>query len=360
MALPKKSIYCPACHRTKLLFETEAKANNFIKFNHDEILRTSCRQHKAPVRSYYCQLCGGFHVTSNPSVATGKLIDERVNERIELAKKFNEDSKRPCNSGRTKIKTVKNCEEKTAFNGKIERANYFALLGKAEEAELILEECDDIVDKFRKLEYDTDPLVRKTDKVRTIISVAATLADLPEKELTDMAANTLETDDTATMKIIAGNIIRVKRLEAMIAKNDQLLSEGRFTAAAKNIDKSQSAMSKINFVSKPFRNEVFGTALKRQQGQIDAHKQRATNKVALAKMKTDMQTYRTTLIAVIDKIGDIQTLFDNGDLYACRTAIEGCYDALNKIGFRDNNTNLVCRHLDSWKEKLESRAPQAC
>lgn len=65
-----------------MIFETQAKADNFILFNKDEILLESG---KAPVRSYYCKFCGGFHVTSNPSEESGLRLDNIDNQRIEDA-----------------------------------------------------------------------------------------------------------------------------------------------------------------------------------------------------------------------------------------------------------------------------------
>jgi len=60
---PKKNrIYCNACGGVRILFPTKKKADNFIRFNADEIMDETG---KAPVRSYYCKLCGGWHVTSS-------------------------------------------------------------------------------------------------------------------------------------------------------------------------------------------------------------------------------------------------------------------------------------------------------
>ena len=58
---PSKRIYCRECGREKIVFETEKKALNFIKWNADEIESESGRR---PVRAYYCECCGGYHVTS--------------------------------------------------------------------------------------------------------------------------------------------------------------------------------------------------------------------------------------------------------------------------------------------------------
>lgn len=68
-----------------MLFETQAKADNFIRYNGDDILEESG---KAPVRSYYCEICGGYHVTSNPSVESGELLNQRDRRLIEAAIAF--------------------------------------------------------------------------------------------------------------------------------------------------------------------------------------------------------------------------------------------------------------------------------
>lgn len=56
---PKNRVLCPDCGRPKILFESENKANNFIKFNAEEI------PHGHRLRSYYCPACCGWHVSSH-------------------------------------------------------------------------------------------------------------------------------------------------------------------------------------------------------------------------------------------------------------------------------------------------------
>lgn len=62
-----------------MLFESKEKADNFIRFNSDEMVAETG---KAPVRSYYCALCCGWHVTSNPSTERGEIMDGRDAELI--------------------------------------------------------------------------------------------------------------------------------------------------------------------------------------------------------------------------------------------------------------------------------------
>ena len=85
---PKNRIYCRDCGRSKLLFETEKKAFNFIKFNGEEILEESG---VAPNRVYYCECCGGYHVTSQEkhykSYNRTKDVIKRYHKDLEVLKK---------------------------------------------------------------------------------------------------------------------------------------------------------------------------------------------------------------------------------------------------------------------------------
>lgn len=52
---------CPDCGRAKLLFETEKKAETFLKFNMDELNPDGNRT----MRVYYCPACCGWHISSH-------------------------------------------------------------------------------------------------------------------------------------------------------------------------------------------------------------------------------------------------------------------------------------------------------
>lgn len=71
---PKNRVYCNACGRSKMLFETEKKALLFIKFNSDEILVDNV---VTPTRAYYCESCMGWHVTH---IKDGNKIEQRIEE----------------------------------------------------------------------------------------------------------------------------------------------------------------------------------------------------------------------------------------------------------------------------------------
>lgn len=82
----KSKRYCIDGGRTKILFETEKKAMNFIKFNADEIKAESGY---CPSRAYYCIPCGGYHITSRKVdnndyfQQRDRMMQELYDERLE-------------------------------------------------------------------------------------------------------------------------------------------------------------------------------------------------------------------------------------------------------------------------------------
>ena len=52
---------CPDCQKAKMLFESEKKAKNFIKWNGENI-----DTHGGELRPYYCPACCGWHITHKP------------------------------------------------------------------------------------------------------------------------------------------------------------------------------------------------------------------------------------------------------------------------------------------------------
>lgn len=78
-----------------MLFETQKKADLFIKFNSDDVEQES-KSHKKPVRSYYCDVCCGWHVTSIPKWRGEK--DAEMTEKRNLTIIITKDLENPNNS----------------------------------------------------------------------------------------------------------------------------------------------------------------------------------------------------------------------------------------------------------------------
>lgn len=63
---PKRRVFCNEYGGKKLLFETKGKALSYIKYNAAEIEKT---YGYSPNRAYYCESCGGWHVTHKEASA---------------------------------------------------------------------------------------------------------------------------------------------------------------------------------------------------------------------------------------------------------------------------------------------------
>ena len=78
---PKNRVMCPDCGHPKMLFETEKKAENFLKFNMSAVNPDGTRT----MRVYYCPACCGYHISSHEyhgdNLNTDRLI-KRYKESI--------------------------------------------------------------------------------------------------------------------------------------------------------------------------------------------------------------------------------------------------------------------------------------
>ena len=72
---PKNRYFCIGCQRPKMLFETKSKADNFLKFNEKDFYKSA---KGAPVRSYFCSFCGGWHISSISSLPSIISANERA------------------------------------------------------------------------------------------------------------------------------------------------------------------------------------------------------------------------------------------------------------------------------------------
>jgi hypothetical protein len=71
-------VMCPECFKQKMLFEAQKQADNFIKWNGDDI-----DTHGGELRSYYCPACGGWHITSKPHKESYEHNTENLIKRYE-------------------------------------------------------------------------------------------------------------------------------------------------------------------------------------------------------------------------------------------------------------------------------------
>ncbi len=178
-----------------MLFETEAEALAFIRFNSNDILKES---RKTPVRCYYCQLCGGYHVTSNSSKTDAKRMDERDKAMV---KEIDE------------IIKVKNEEKPTliSISEKMERANLLMTSGNLAEVERLLKECQSDLQTIRKIMFrrpnpDTSALTRRESTInrylRKLVKLKELTAANEEEQMAFIKKEKLTKEDEEIVKVL--------------------------------------------------------------------------------------------------------------------------------------------------------------
>ena len=113
---PQHRVVCQVTMRRKLLFPTEEKAQRFMEYNSAEIKANSGH---APIRAYYCESCGGWHVTSQekrwftpvdyniPTLV--RKLDELDNYILKIYDDLDDnpyDALRHCNHANTKLQAI--------------------------------------------------------------------------------------------------------------------------------------------------------------------------------------------------------------------------------------------------------------
>ncbi|MDD5770566.1 MAG: hypothetical protein PHE25_06350 [Candidatus Gracilibacteria bacterium] len=154
---PNKSVvYCNNCERRKILFETEKKAENFMKFNNDEI---ESKSGYSPQRSYYCVFCMGWHITSikeNIGLSKKEKIIEEFNQQKDLKKVVHQDIRtEKINELENKIKEMEDFQKEKFFSDNINNIN--------DEIKILLNNDNIDEQKLKVLRFNLDILcvVRK-------------------------------------------------------------------------------------------------------------------------------------------------------------------------------------------------------
>lgn len=98
----RNRVYCRECGRSKMLFETEKKAQLFMRFNNEEI---SNENGYAPVRAYYCMACGGWHLTHHKTDFTGPSKTEQALEQMHNDVDGYREMRKQCKSQRKSVQS---------------------------------------------------------------------------------------------------------------------------------------------------------------------------------------------------------------------------------------------------------------
>ncbi|MDO4510378.1 MAG: hypothetical protein Q4B68_00990 [Bacteroidales bacterium] len=334
----KNKNYCMGCHRPKMLFETQKKADNFIRYNAEEIMEETG---VAPVRSYYCVFCGGWHITSNPSLESAENLnrrDRKIIGRIENVARTKEEEKKH----RAEISTllyqfpkVMICKDfdkaKSILNEcyrhfkAIEAYNPCAphtlrIRGELQQAREYLAECE------KGGNYYSEEIKRYMKKYAA------------DEKVQKVGATFLEVVNNRDLLIQNDNREEVMEIRAMCMEKLAELPKSEYKTLRSLFLKALDLILHERNVRKKNSPKCY---------EID---QRAIEQA------NAYRKYRTTLLAAIENVERIGQCFELGDITTCRHLLNETDKMLTDLGFEDNNTNLVKASLNEWAEKLANMA----
>ena len=351
----RNKIFCYGCRKHKMLFETQAKADNFIRYNSEGILEENG---KAPVRSYYCEMCGGFHVTSNPSSEVGERLNRRDHQLIRNLTAYRE-----------------NIEEVKALSASLSKrlVHIKALLffGQVDEAEDLLDICNLDIEEIGSHQLrGNGKLTTLRGRVEKMYELMASVKDVlgkSEEEQSYFISNPSLDKEEHTLGIIISNVRTIREIDVLLDENEASLAEGNTDNFSERLNKCRKLLTKIQRAGKKEvtakYNALFdGQQHKLRQLQTTKHQSAPIQKKAVEKPTTDnvntsqyfnKQEYKTTILSLIDKIEMIQKSYNEGDYDTCETALEIAYYMLDELQVSDENTQLIKQQLEKWTERIE-------
>lgn len=352
----RNKVFCQACKHTKILFDSQSKADNFIKFNSEEIIEENG---KAPVRSYFCPFCSGWHVTSLSSLETGANLDSR-DQRI-IKKIMIDDNE--LSKIKDDLVELEKCVQLldydkaehiiVSFNKKIIKAQHYISNKDITKIRSKLNKCRAKIDIYNRWKNMTDeeqvailntPSPTKEQKreincIKELRAYKSILSVIQNRELL------VRSDDDQTVQDII-NICktRLKVLNWPKEKKNDISKTLR-----EILDEHQEYIKSLNCASGSDNSIVEEESLPNEQPCTIIG-----NKVE--ELVPDLPTaysedYKAELLNLINKIEAIQESYRNGDLEECKDLLNLCLLLINTMK-KDKVTKYLEQQLIFWEQKL--------
>lgn len=352
----RNKIFCYGCRKHKMFFETQAKADNFIRYNSENILE---EKGKAPVRSYYCEMCGGYHVTSNPSEEVGERLNQRDHLRIERLTNYKREIE--------EVKVISSLLSQRLVNI---RAHLF--FGEVLEAEDLLDICKLDIEELSSHQFrgggKLTTLKERVEKMFNLLASVKELLILPEEKKMAMISTITTDKDQQTLKVILSNILIIQKIDFLLAENKTLLEEKNTEGVAERIDQCRSMLVTIKRAGKKEMTRKYNALLQEQESLLSKvkaghkiHKKKVSS-VHTEQDKPNIQTqcfekqeYKTTILSLIERIENIRKALENEDYDTCETLLEISYYMLDELNIEDDNTELIKQHLDKLTIYLKGK-----
>ena len=318
--------YCIGCRRPKMLFDEKKNADNFIRFNKDEILDENG---KTPVRSYYCAFCLGWHVTSNPSLEQGENQDKRDMDLLENSISI----KRDISSYKTTI------SQKITD---IKKAIYLS-----DEAYNIYKEFDCCMHMLPEITRMTLGRVssKMLQRIYMLSDVLSAITDIKLMDLPELKTY-IETLSPSSEKVSLIKRYTLKRLVSLsLNEAIHLYETGHLDQAYEIKEELLSILKEVDGSYKKEFTDKCLTTIDEIFYQISFSSQKE-------KSVSILDNYNEELLLLITNLERINEKFENLNFSACNKLVK---KGLSKLAFmpKDPNTDLVLQHYMQWKNTLD-------
>lgn len=382
----KNTIYCYGCRRTKMLFETKAKADNFIRYNSVGIQEENG---KAPVRSYYCGICGGYHVTSNPSATEGERLDFRDKQLIETVTRRKKEKKEEKKEENPITLTIRKRETKEAkvmaqtISDRIVRIKTLLMYGQLTDAEDLLDVCYldlEEIGKYPPTVYSKlTSLKNKVEKTREMFIQVKEVLGLTEQEQQQYISLLPRDRKKFSLANILFYAFTVRRIEHLLWQAEELLDEGETTGASQAIGECRRMVVDISVLDKNKKTKSVNSRIQELERRLNRIKEEkkinesckpkdsaeaADDEYTADKPSTPEDTgdhpsepaqskeYITTILLLIKKLEEIQKAYEEEDFDSCESQVEIACFILDDLDTEDENVKTIADQLDNWKQIL--------
>ena len=334
----KNKVFCVACKRSKMLFETQAKADNFILYNKDEIEEENG---KAPVRSYYCSLCGGYHVTSNPSERSAESFDRKdthLAEEIDVLIKAQNEI----------VPILQNVTEI------IKLVEVNILQDQLDEAEQLLEECREKLAPFENVQCQKkQKWFQKRRQVDVLFDKINLIRKLKDGDLEDAEAFVIDETNTSSdtgidqTLIIKKNLLRVKVLLSEVdvdIQNKNPEAEGK-------LNECRRMLKELCFPNKKKVLSKIKQKIAERAEIVEQYIQASKPKKQYKYVIRGKEDYRLAVLYLIDKFEELQKVYESGDMDECKDIMDIIATGLEELP-KDEKLAILWKQYETWNNIL--------
>lgn len=323
-----------------MVFESQAKADNFIRYNREDIEEENGR---APVRSYYCKLCAGWHVTSKASKAVKVLSDrrdERLLEEVDEYAKSNEEIH----------------PYLTKADEQLSEAEQMIVQGRIDEAEQLLKDCRKRLEPFRHCTGEKHFKWEKRDRqIESLLEYKSQIIALDEmsvEERTNVLDKKGQTKEERKFCQAYRNMCILRRVKVLMAEADEDIEQGRKEVADK-LSECRKQLKKLDCeFKKQIQKERREAIVEREEKAVELGLIGRPVKVVKKIIRKGRIEYREAILFLIEKFEELQKLYEEGDSYECESILETIDYGLEELQ-QDENTDKLREQYEIWKKRVE-------